>query len=131
MELVCIIMATIKQEKALDKMVENGGSTAQAMRESGYSEATINTPQKLTESDGFKQLLEEKGLTKSLIVESLVEDIKAKPGKRLGELQLGTEITGMKKESPETEKGDTYIINPRIQVLVNKFEEEYRKELEK
>lgn len=124
-------MATQKQEKALDKMVVNGGSTAQAMREVGYSEATINTPQKLTESDGFKQLLEEKGLTKSLIVESLVDDIKAKPGRRLGELQLGGEIVGIKKETVEPEKGDTYIITKEMNILVTSFEEGYRKILEK
>lgn len=52
-------MATKKQKKAVAKMVENGGVASKAMIESGYSEATAKTPQKLTESKGFKELLEQ------------------------------------------------------------------------
>ena len=52
-------MATIKQKEAFDKMVGNGGNVTQAMRDAKYSEATINTPQKLTESKGFIELMEE------------------------------------------------------------------------
>ncbi len=37
-------MSTIKQEKALEKMVENGGNIGQAMRDVGYSENTAKTP---------------------------------------------------------------------------------------
>ena len=51
-------MPTIKQERAFDKVVENGGNVSSAMREVGYSEATANTPQKLTESKGWKELME-------------------------------------------------------------------------
>jgi len=124
-------MPTQKQEKALDKILENPRSIGSAMREVGYSKNTAVHPKELTESKGFQQLLEEKGLTKSLIVESLVEDIKSKPGRRLGELQLGGEIVGIKKEVIQEEKETTYIENQNIQIIVNKFEEEYRKELEK
>jgi len=124
-------MPTIKQVKALDKIMENNGNVSQAMRDVGYSEASVNTPNSLTKSDGYQQLLKDKGLTESLIVESLVSDIKKKPQKRLGELQFGAELIGMKKEVQEIEKGDTYIMNPKIQIIVNKFEEDYRKELEK
>jgi len=51
-------MATIKQKIAFEKSVENGGSLAEGMREAGYSETTINNPQNLTKSDGWKELLE-------------------------------------------------------------------------
>jgi len=50
---------TLKQKKAVDNLVGNGGNVTKAMRDAGYSEATINTPQKLTESAGFKALLDE------------------------------------------------------------------------
>ena len=51
-------MPTIKQEKALEKMVENGGKASQAMREVGYSFNTAKTPQKLTNSKGWDELLD-------------------------------------------------------------------------
>lgn len=50
-------MATKKQLKAIDNLVENGGNVSKAMRDAGYSEATANTPQKLTESKGFQELM--------------------------------------------------------------------------
>lgn len=50
-------MATIKQQRAA-KMVANGGSIAEVMRDAGYSPATARTPQKLTESVAWPALLE-------------------------------------------------------------------------
>ncbi len=47
-------MSTIKQKRALQKMVENGGNVSQAMIQAGYAPATAKTPKKLTKSDGFK-----------------------------------------------------------------------------
>lgn len=87
-------MPTIKQKFALEKIVENGGNVSQAMRDVGYSENTAKTPQKLTESLGFIELCEEKGLTDGLLIEALVEDIKAKKGNRKAELELGFKIKG-------------------------------------
>ena len=51
-------MPTIKQKKAFDKSVENRGNITKAMRDAGYSEATINNPKDLTDSLGWKELLE-------------------------------------------------------------------------
>ncbi len=87
-------MPTIKQEKALNKMVENGGNVSKAMKEAGYSSNTAKTPQKLTESIGFIELCEEKGLTDSLLINALIEDIKTKKGNRKSELELGFKIKG-------------------------------------
>jgi hypothetical protein len=87
-------MTTIKQELALEKMVENGGNISQAMRDAGYSSNTAKTPQKLTESVGFIELCEEKGLTDDLLVNALVEDIKEKKGNRRAELELAFKIRG-------------------------------------
>jgi hypothetical protein len=87
-------MSTYKQQQALNKMVENGGNVGQAMRDVGYSKNTAKTPQKLTESQGFISLCEDKGLTDDLLINALVEDIKIKKGNRRAELELAFKIKG-------------------------------------
>ncbi len=52
-------MPTKKQLKAIDNLVENGGNVSKAMRDAGYSEMTAKTPQKLTESKAFNELMAE------------------------------------------------------------------------
>lgn len=52
-------MASAKQLKAIDNLVENGGNVSKAMRDAGYSEQTAKTPQKLTESKAFQELMSE------------------------------------------------------------------------
>ena len=52
-------MATARQKVAAKKVVENGGNVSQAMIEAGYSPNTAHTPQKLTESKGWDELMEE------------------------------------------------------------------------
>lgn len=57
-------MATIKQKRAVDKTLENLGSdTPKTMgtilKESGYADSIAINPQIITESKGFKELLEE------------------------------------------------------------------------
>lgn len=51
-------MATSKQSKALEILVESGGAmpVGKAMKKAGYSPATAKTPQKLTESKAYQQL---------------------------------------------------------------------------
>lgn len=51
-------MATTKQNKALAILVENGGKipVSKAMEQAGYSPATAKTPQKLTESNAYREL---------------------------------------------------------------------------
>ena len=87
-------MTTIKQELALSKVVENGGNITQAMRDVGYSEATINNPSNLTKSKGFLELCEEKGLTDDFLLQALVQDIQDKKGNRKAELELAFKIKG-------------------------------------
>lgn len=87
-------MATDKQKRALNKMVENGGNVSKAMLGAGYSPNTAKTPQKLTDSLGFIRLCEEVGLTDTLLVTALVEDIKKKKGNRRAELELGFKVRG-------------------------------------
>lgn len=52
-------MPTLKQQTAIEKAVENGGNISRAMLDSGYSPATAKTPQKLTESKAWQELMEE------------------------------------------------------------------------
>ena len=49
---------TIKQKKAIENVVENGGNISQAMIAAGYSPNTAKTPQKLTESKGWHELMD-------------------------------------------------------------------------
>ena len=51
-------MPTVKQKKAIKELVGNGGNVTKAMKDAGYSPNTANTPQKLTESKGWAELLE-------------------------------------------------------------------------
>lgn len=50
-------MATIKAKTAFKKTLENGGIVSKAMRQSGYSESMSKNPQKLTESEGWQELM--------------------------------------------------------------------------
>ena len=50
---------SIRAKKALDNLVVNGGNITKAMIDAGYSVATANTPQKLTESRGWQELMAE------------------------------------------------------------------------
>lgn len=52
-------MATIKQKKAFDKVLENGGNVSRAMMDTGYTVATAKTPKKLTTSKGWQELMDE------------------------------------------------------------------------
>jgi hypothetical protein len=91
-------MPTNRQKKVVEKILEKPCTMKEAILESGYSANTAHNPKDVTESKGFKEALKEYGLTEELITCSLVEDIKAKPKNRLGELRLGSEILKMKED---------------------------------
>lgn len=101
-------MATEKQKAVVDKIIENRGSISAAMREVGYSENTAHNPKNLTESKGFREVLEAAGLTPGLVSKALKEDIENKPGKRVQELNLAAEVLKMKgKDSDSGDKNLT------------------------
>ncbi len=52
-------MPTFRQRKALKEIVENGGNVSKGMEAAGYTHATAKTPQKLTQSKGWEELLDE------------------------------------------------------------------------
>ncbi len=108
--------ATFKQKQAFDKLVENGGNVSKTMREVGYSAQTAKTPQKLTESEGWKELCEAHGLTDDFLVDALVEDIENKPQNRKAELELAFKIKGKMTEKIDiTAKGILIMPNELIQ----------------
>ena len=72
----------------------------------GYSEQTAKTPQKLTESKGFKELYDELGLTDELIISSLVHDIRRKPEGRKAELELAAKIKGLLQNKVEVKASE-------------------------
>lgn len=69
--------ASMRQQKALANLVENGGNVSKAMIDAGYSPATAKTPQKLTESDSFIALMEQEGITDQLMLHTLRDGLKA------------------------------------------------------
>lgn len=99
-------MYSLKQKRAVEAMVENGGVVSTAMIKAGYSPATARSPHKLTNTEGFKELLIEYGLTEGLVTRALVADIKKKPGRRVKELALAADI--LKMRSRNEESGDTF-----------------------
>ena len=52
-------MASERQKKAVRELAENGGSKGAAMLKAGYSKISSLTPKKLTDSKGYKELMEE------------------------------------------------------------------------
>jgi len=88
-------MATTKQKRAIERIVENGGNVSRAMMDVGYTPATARTPQKLTESKGYLELMDELGLTENFLVKALKEDIELKPQNRKPELELAVKMRGM------------------------------------
>lgn len=132
-------MASLKQRKATQKMVENGGNASAAMRYAGYSEKSINNPSSLTQSKGFRAILEASGLTETLVASALVEDIKKKPQNRAKELALASDILGMRKQETIVQQAVVtsvyqieardFLMNPEYMKALQAFEGEMKKML--
>lgn len=84
-------------------------SKGQILMEAGYTKNVSEQPQKVFDTEGFKEELENFGLTEELIKTSLVDDIKGKPRRRERELRLAAELNGLLTEKPQGNK--TLIIN--------------------
>ena len=119
-------MATIKQKKAYNELVENGGNVSKAMRDANYSIETAKTPSKLTNSKGFQELLE-KGIKEKHLIKSIKEGLQAmKPyGKsnklyedyatRHKYLETGIRLKGLAREeqAPQTLQNIAVFIKER------------------
>ena len=51
-------MPTLKQEQAVKNLLDTNGNVAKAMKMAGYTKATANQPAVLTQSKGFKELMQ-------------------------------------------------------------------------
>jgi hypothetical protein len=69
-------MATVKQQMAVKKVLENNGNISKAMRDAGYPETTASNPQQLTRSKGWAELME-KYLPDEKIVRKIDEGLDA------------------------------------------------------
>jgi len=100
-------MATRKQKLAVDNLVGNGGNVTKAMIDAGYSPNTANTPQKLTSTQAFADLLEAY-LPDDMMLRALSNDIEKKEGNRTSELQLGFKLKGRMTDKVDvTTKGES------------------------
>lgn len=105
-------MPTDRQKLAVDNMIKNGGIASRAMVDAGYSPATAKTPQKLTESDGYLQIMDDLGLTENFLVKALKEDIDKKPQNRKPEIELAVKMRGMITDRKDiTSGGDKILTN--------------------
>ena len=103
-------MASIKQRLAVKKTIENRGNVSRAMIEAGYSKNTAHNPKTLTESKGWKELMNE-ALPDALLLKVHKQGLKAMRAKgdkpdykvRHSYLETGYKIKGKIKE------GETHI----------------------
>lgn len=129
------INPTIKQEAAFNNIIVNRGKLGKSMINAGYSpNSALNPKQNLTESEGYQLLLKQSGLTKELVATALANDIKAKPKRRVAELNLGADILGMKKDRSEKDipPSDLHLHlhqSPRVIQIIREAEEKLLLEL--
>lgn len=50
---------TLRQQTAIKKVMETHGNVTEAMKAAGYSPSTINTPEVLTKSKAWQELMED------------------------------------------------------------------------
>ena len=125
-------MATVKQKGSAKDLVEKVGTPiGEIMRDNGYSATTSETPQKLTESKGFKEEMAKYGLTEELISSALVEDIEAKPKQRKPELELGAKILRMgdNKVVEGEVKQEIHLHNTKINIIITEAREKIKEQL--
>ncbi len=71
-------MPTLKQKKAFKHAGENGGNISKAMRSAGYTPVTAHHTEKLTQSKGWQELMDEY-LPDSLLAKVHQEGLNLKP----------------------------------------------------
>lgn len=95
----------------------NGKRIGRALLRAGYSNTSVKNPSRVLQTDGFKKLLYTSGLTEKLVADSLSEDIKGKPRKRVEELKLAADILRMRgSNTPHSDFTPTKIIITQINI---------------
>ena len=97
-------MATVRQKKALDNIIENRGNVSQAMLSAGYSANSARNPKNLTDSDGYAELLEAY-LPDDMLLRALADDIEGKQLNRKAELELAFKLKGKMVEKSDIMSG--------------------------
>ncbi len=75
--ILSVYMATLKQKLAVKEILDNNGNVSQAMIKAGYPPTTAKNPQQLTRSKGFKELMEQMGISDEKIAKRLDEGLDA------------------------------------------------------
>lgn len=130
-------MATIKQQRAVEKTLENLGSNTpktqgQILSESGYAPAIVKNPHIITESKGFKELMEEHLPDNKLIKkhEQLLHDEESTI--QIKALDMAYKLKGSyAPDKTQTLNLDlkAELSDPELNVLREKYEEELRAKL--
>lgn len=95
---------TIKQKRAIELAVENGGNVSKAMRDAGYSPATAKNPDKLTGTSTWAELMEAY-LPDDMLLRALSDDIEKKVGNRTAELTLAAKMKGKLSDKVDVTSG--------------------------
>ncbi len=71
-------MATTKQIKAVNEIITNHSSVKEAMKKAGYAKGSIaNTTTNLTKTKGFRELMEQIGISDEKLAQRLNEGLDA------------------------------------------------------
>ena len=118
-------MPTLKQKQVFKSLMvdKSGEAVGKAMRKAGYSEKTSLTPSKLTNSDGWKELLEEH-LDDTLLAKTHHKLLKSKQERfQLDALSLAYKVKG---KFQDTES----LGLPPISIVVKQVEAPERKQVD-
>lgn len=102
-------MATMRQKKAIQLVVENHGNISKSMREAGYPFITAKNPKNLTESKAWLELVDQ-GLPDDLLLQVHREGLQATKRSGTGGMKIG-----IGAEGDVTDFGHTEIDEPDYQ----------------
>jgi len=102
---------SVRQQAAADLILKNQMLPAdERMNKTEIAEAAGFKSPAALHSAGVNLALQKYGLTFDLVTSSLVNDIKDKPGKRLGELTLAADILGMRRHKDDGGGNKTLVV---------------------
>ena len=114
------IKGTTKQKKAINFIVA-GDNLGSAMIKAGYSEKTAHCPVKLTESKGFREICEKVGLTETMVIQALADDIRLKPQDRSREIAQAAKILGLYKADNEQQRESIDLTNAEFIEIIRAY----------
>lgn len=95
-------MATMRQKKAIELVVENHGNISKSMREAGYPDITAKNPKNLTESKAWLELVDQ-GLPDDMLLEVHREGLQAMKRSGTGGMKIGMGTDGEVNDFGHTE----------------------------